>query len=160
MEDQLLTLYATLSKEAARMEAYAVRAAKDQRPDLERLFKGFALSHTAQARRILLQVRGFIADSETNLSQVINEELPVFLQAYEAIDQQARQQANKAVATGADHGARIALFNRSLATRHRQVQPETSLYVCTFCGFIAQQQAPVTCPICTAAAHRFTRVAP
>ncbi|MBM9511961.1 rubrerythrin family protein [Desulfogranum marinum] len=159
MEEQLLNLYAQLIKEATRLEVYTIRAEKDQRPELAQMYKALTLSHRAQARRILLQVRGFISHSDENLSLVIDEELPGFLTKYERCHQLAVEANNKAVATGCDHALRITQINLQLAKRAQEERqlPDT-FFICDFCGFIASAKLPEACPICTAAARRFKKV--
>ena len=159
MEEQLLSLYAQLIKEATRMEMYAMRADKDQRPELAQMYRALTLSHQAQARRILLQVRGFIGHSDENLSQIIDEELPGFLKGYTRCHHQAMETSNKAVATGCDHSLRITQMNLQLAKRAQEERqlPDT-FFICDFCGFIASAKLPETCPICTAASRRFKKV--
>lgn len=159
MEEQSLNLYAKLIKEATRMEVYAMRANKDQRPELSRMYEALVLSLRAQAHRVLLQVRGFIGHSDENLSLVIDEELPTFIKEYARCHHQAVETNNKAIAMGCDHGSRITQINQQLAKRAReQRQLPDTFFICDFCGFIASAKLPETCPICTAASRRFKKV--
>ena len=159
MEEQALNLYAKLIKEATRMEVYAMRADKDQRPELARMYKALTFSHKAQARRVLLQIRGFIGHSDENLSLVIDEELPAFIKAYAKCHHQAVEINNKAIAIGCNHASRITQMNLQLAKRAQELRqlPDT-FFICDFCGFIASANLPDTCPICTAASRRFKKV--
>ena len=141
------------------MEVYTMRADKDQRPELIQMYRALTLSHRAQARRVLLQVRGFIGHSDENLSLVVEEELPQFMKKYAQCHHQGAATNNKAVASACDHASRITQRNLQLAKRalEKRQLPDT-YFICDFCGFIASATLPKNCPICTAASRRFKKV--
>ena len=155
MNDHILLLCGQLFKQASRCTMYALRAKRDQRPDLALLFTALAESHSRQARRFLLQVRGSIGHTPANLTAMEEDELPGLITLFEELGREAEHIGSRALATGSDHSLRIAWMNRSLLARLRE-QPRTREYhVCDFCGFVAVDTAPDNCPICTAPRRRF-----
>jgi len=158
LEAQLLQLYAHLAKEAARFQIYALRAQKDNRSDLVQLYQALAVSHSAQANRLLLQVRGTVASSERNTARIIDQELPALLHRYEKVAEMAKKRANSALMTGSAHGSRINRLLTQMVKKHLDPQPVSNYYICDFCGFIATEEVPERCPICTAAPYRFIEV--
>ncbi len=157
-ENQLLQLYAHVSKEAARMEMYALRAQKDNRADLAQLHTALAISHKAQAHRFLLQVRGTVGDSATNNTQTLSEELPALKTLYQRMAAEADKTNNTALITSSDHSLKINRLLTQMVQKHEQKQPPTTYHVCEFCGFIATEKEPPCCPVCTAASRRFIKV--
>ncbi|WP_028584155.1 rubredoxin-like domain-containing protein [Desulfogranum mediterraneum] len=160
MDEQLLSLFASISRQAARMEIMALRAQRDQRPDLLGLYQALEKSYQAQARRTLLQLRGRVSNSEANLAGLIERELPPLVGSYERLGRQAAQEERRAITTACDQAARIGRMNQNLARQRQQSRRDNPLHVCNFCGFIASDQPPEHCPICTAPSHRFERAAP
>ncbi len=158
MEEKLLILYAQLVKETARLELYALRAKKDHQAESALLFKAAAASHAAQARRLLMQLRGFIGDTATNLNISIDQEIPTLKQDYEDLGKTAEEEGNKAISTGCDQSMRIEQLNISLAKQLSTDGKITSYHVCDFCGFVATNRTPAQCPICTAQSRRFMEI--
>lgn len=53
--------------------------------------------------------------------------------------------------------ARAHRIHLTLRKDPNSTTTKSSYYVCTFCGFIMEGDAPDKCPICTAPADRFKR---
>jgi len=138
---------------------YGLRAEKDGHPVTALYFQALASSHQRQADRFLLQSRGFIGDTEENISTVTESELPDFIKTYEALEQEARDEGEKGLATGFRQSLGLERMNRNLGQRVDEQNEGQEYYVCDFCGFISPDRAPDSCPICTAPQRRFTRIA-
>ena len=158
MEDAILELYAGLAREAARCELHALRAVKDDRPELSPLFKSLGLSLTMQANRFMMQIRGTVSSTDETIEEVYRTILPASIEGYELLAERAEQLGSRALATGFDHSAGIQRKNTSL---HRQVEKDrrsSDYHVCDFCGYVSRDALPEHCPICTAPKKRFNLV--
>lgn len=157
-DSELLLLYAHVKRLEARMEMYALKARCSKKTDQETLFNSLACSFRAQARRLLLQTRGFVAASDDNLNIFIEHELPFLLEQYDRLKQSATSTSRKALMTEADHGLRVGRINRQLSAGNNRKEAAKTYYVCGFCGYIAREKMPSPCPVCTAASQRFIQV--
>jgi len=155
MENKLLDLFAGLSREAARSQLYAMRAKKDNRPDLAKFFLALADSQAMQAQRFLMQVRGTVGTTEENELNAFNVEIPAAIVAYGRLQQEAELLGSKALTTGFSHSAEIDRLNLELYRTLADRPADTDYYVCDFCGYIATDAPPERCPICTAPRNRF-----
>jgi len=158
MNDTLLLLIARLYRQASRCAMYALRAEKDGQPAMALYFQALATSHDRQAHRFLLQARGVIDNTKENLATVSQEELPGFMETYEALQQQAMEEGKKGLATGCRQSSGIERMNSNLGQRVDEQKEGQKYYVCNFCGFVSPDKAPLSCPICTAPQTRFLAI--
>ena len=158
MEEAILDLYAGLAREAARCELHALRAIKDNRPELAPLFKSLGLSLTMQANRFMVQIRGTVSSTDETLAEVYGQILPASIEEYEQLADQAKQLGSRALATGFDHSARVQRKNASLHQQVEKDQRSSDYHVCDFCGYVSRDSLPEQCPICTAPKKRFKQV--
>jgi len=158
MEAEILELYAGLCREAARCELHALRAVKDNRPELTPLFRSLGQSLTMQANRFLVQIRGMVYTTDAALQEVYQAIVPDSIEEYEALARTAERLGGRALTGGFEQSARIQRKNASL---YRQVEKDkrvTDYHVCDFCGYVSRDTSPEHCPICTASQGRFIRV--
>ena len=160
MEDKLLDLFAGLSRAAARSRLYAMRARKDNRPELATFFLALADSQAMQAQRFLMQVRGTVGTTEENEQNAFDIEIPAAIEEYGKLLHEAEQLGSRALITGFGHGAEIDRLNLELYRTLGDRPADTDYYVCDFCGYIATDAPPEKCPICTAPRNRFKRTDP
>ena len=160
MEEQILELYAGLAREAARCELHALRAAKDNRPELAPLFTSLRLSLTMQANRFMMQIRGIVTCTDENLEEVYSKILPSSIEEYEQLARRAEQIGSKALLTGFDHSAKVQRKNSSLYRQVEKDRQPSEFHICNFCGYVSRDSLPQKCPICTAPKKRFIQVAP
>lgn len=158
MEEKLLNLYARLVREAERCNLYGLRAEKEERHDLATLFRALALSHSMQARRFLMQIRGSVSDSTGNIDMAFTVELPAFIADYEMLMAEAEAVDSKALASGFRQSAGIQRMNTNLYQQLSSHPGRHDYYVCDFCGFVAADSPPKNCPICTAPQKRFVGI--
>jgi len=138
MEEKILLLIARLYRQASRSTMYALRADKDKRPEMAVFFQALAESHIRQAQRFLVQSRGHLSDTKENTKVASDEELPTFIETFDALHQEALTLDNRSIATGCRHSAGV----------------------CDFCGFVSPDTPPESCPICSAPKKRFIEIAP
>lgn len=158
MEEKLLNLYARLSRAAARSRVFAMRAKKDGRTALAKLFLAMAESQTMQAQRFLMQIRGTVDSTEANKQVVISSELPKAINEYMELMNEAEKLDSKALTTGFSHSTNVDKILLTLFKNLNEEDPETQYYVCDFCGFVIKNAPPDNCPICTAPKRRFKKV--
>jgi len=158
MEDKLLDLFAGLSRASARSRLHAMRAKKDGRKDLALLFMAVAESQAMQARRFLVQLRGTVDTTDENERSFFEVELPEAIRRYAELLGEAEQQDLKGLATGFRHSTEV---DRCLGLlRHNLDDPagENDYYVCDFCGYVAVDEPPDNCPVCSAPRDRFKHI--
>ncbi len=158
MEHKLLSLFARLARDAERGKVYAMRAEKDGRPELARLFLSLAASRTMQAQRFLVQIRGPIGATEENEKSVYAKEIPASIEEYRQLLADAEKDGAKGLATGFRHSAAVEQRNLELYTRLGDNPPDTQYYACDFCGYIAVDTPPDNCPVCSAPRTRFKKI--
>ena len=159
MEEEILHLYAGLRREAARCELHALRAAKDNRPELAPLFRALSLSLTRQAERFMVQIRGMVTTTDAALEEVYGTILPASIETYERLSLTAERLGSRALATGFQHSAGVQRKNGSLYQQVDRDRQASEYHVCDFCGYVHRNSAPENCPVCTAPRSRFIRVA-
>ena len=157
MEEKLLNLYAKTKRQEARVQMYAVRAQKDNNTELEHLCEALSVSLKAQAKRILLQIRGFVSDTNKNIENLQSVELAELITQHKEIEDLTAGQ-NKALETGSSHSIKINTLNQNLVKQVENGKSTRSYHICDFCGYISRDKIPERCPICTAAPNRFIQV--
>lgn len=158
MEVKLLDLFARLSLSSARIKVFAARAKKDGRPELARLFLAMAESQKMQAKRFLMQIRGAIDSTDENEKSVFAVSLPLAIEEYKKLMEEADRIGSKALSTGFRHSGEVDSLLLELHEKLHEQDPETDYYVCDFCGYVANDEPPDNCPICTAPKNRFQKV--
>lgn len=158
METQLLMLFARLKKEAERCRVYAMRAKKDNRPQLSALFQAISASQDMQAQRFLVQLRGGVDSTVNNERLAFAEELPGLIEEYTAMLAEAREVGSRALETGFLHSSAVQERNLELHRQLERLPRETEYHVCNFCGYIAAGEPPDNCPVCTAPKIRFVKI--
>ncbi len=158
MEEKLLDLFARLSLFSERSRVHAKRATKDGRPDLAHLFLALAESKAMQARRFLVQIRGTVDTTAENEQSVFNTELPEALREYEELLAEAEQHHLKGLATGFRHSAEVDRLLGELYDKLDDPAGKTVYYVCDFCGYVAADEPPDNCPVCSAPRNRFKKI--
>jgi len=153
-------MYLQLVKGAARKNIFALRAEKEKRSDMALFFHALAESEEAQARRLLYLLRGLVGKTEENVAEVMEEELPLLQRRYcNLAEQTARQEGMVSVRHLADQEQKVGKKNSFLLKKTWQGNGQAAVYhVCSFCGYVHENEAPETCPVCQAPRKRFRRV--
>lgn len=145
-----------VSRAAARKKLYALRAEQDGHTQLAKLFRAIVVSEDAQAIRLLLQLRGQTGNNEQNCLVAFKEEIPSLVEQYEQGAEIAAEEGERAMESAFQQSAKAERIHLNLMSKlDKDPARDKSYHVCTFCGFIMEEHAPDTCPICTAPASRF-----
>ncbi|MDH3328228.1 MAG: hypothetical protein OEM01_03255 [Desulfobulbaceae bacterium] len=158
LDKELLMLFARLTKESERSKVYAMRAKKDGQPQLSLLFRALSASQAMQAQRFLVQIRGGVGTTPENEKTAFEEEIPAFIREYNAMLTEAEKDEAKALETGFRHSTAVQQRNLDLHSQLDKQSRDTEYYVCDFCGYVATDEPPDNCPVCTAPKNRFKKI--
>jgi len=157
-EKELLMLFARLKRESERSKVYAMRAKKDGQPQLSLLFRALSASQAMQAQRFLVQIRGGVGTTTENEKTAFEKEIPAFIREYNAMLTEAKKDEARALETGFRHSTAVQQRNLDLHSRLDRQNRDTEYYVCDFCGYVATEEPPDNCPVCTAPRNRFKKI--
>ncbi|MCF8055912.1 MAG: hypothetical protein K9K37_04635 [Desulfocapsa sp.] len=156
---QIEETFLEVSRIAARKTIYALRAERNGRSQLAKLFRAIALSEKAQALRLLIQLRGQTGTNQENCRSAFEAEIPSLIQKYEEAAKNAEHAGERAMQSAFSQSARVQRMHLRLKKKlDEDPVKDNPYYVCSFCGFIMEDHAPEKCPICTAPSSRFTSV--
>ncbi|HHO46954.1 MAG TPA: rubrerythrin family protein [Desulfobacteraceae bacterium] len=160
LEGKLAELFSSLSRTAERSRLYAMRAVKDGQPRLAKLFLALAESKARQAQRFLVQMRGAVGPTAENVRTAFGTELNADIDRYRDLLGEAERAGSKALATGFSHSIEVDRRTMELHERLGRETEDAAYYVCDFCGYIAVDEPPEHCPVCTAGRNRFKALDP
>ena len=153
------TTFLEVSRAAARKKLYALKAEQEGNSQLARLFRAIAVSEEAQARRLLLQLRGQIEKTDKNSQNAFAVEIPELVAQYQRAADDAENEEERAMQSVFSQLARVQKMHLSLKKKlDKHPEKRCSFHVCSFCGFTITDHTPEYCPICTAAARRFIEI--
>ncbi len=160
-EKNLAYAFAAESKAAARNAAFAAKADREELPQIARLFRAVSDAESIHARRFLFMMRGKIGSTEENLEAAFESEIKANAEEYPKLIKDAADE---------DYERAVKAFSqaRDVETGHAELYKkamnnmisgrEVEYYVCHVCGYIGEDEAPDTCPICGAVKGKFKRV--
>lgn len=161
-EKNLGYAFAAESKAAARNETFAAKADAEGYTALGRLFRAVSDAESVHARRYLMLMRGKIGTTEENLRSAFESEIKANADEYPSLIKDASEEGD---------GAAMKAFSQSrdVETRHAELykramnnmleERETLYFVCQVCGYVSEDEAPETCPVCGAVKGKFKRIA-
>lgn len=156
---QIEAIFLEVSRCAARKKLYALRAEQDGHRQLARLFLAIASSEDALSRRLLFQLRGQIGKNEQNCHAAFTVEIPGLVEHYQQVLEAAEKTGERTLRSIFLQSTQVARVHLSLKRKlDRTPDKEVSYHICTFCGFIMEENAPVKCPVCGASTDRFQKV--
>ena len=162
MEKNLKEAFAAESKSSVRNAAFALKADKENLPQIAGLFRAVSDAESVHARRFLLLLRGKIGSTEENLKEAFENEIKANTEAYspyirEAEEGGASGAVKKAFIQSRDVESRhMELYKKAIEGKGADSQAE--YYVCQICGNISENYAPQNCPVCGAVQSRFKKV--
>lgn len=140
---------------------YAEKAEQEGWTEIARLFRAVADAervHCLNALRLMKVIK----DTETNLKNAFESEIRAKNEYYPPMIKEADEEGEKAA---------LLIFSRArdVETRHAAIYKNAldkvmkdeavSYKVCQVCGYIAEGEAPDTCPVCNAKKEAFRDVA-
>ncbi len=160
-EANLAHAFAAESKASARNSAFAQKADAEGYDQIGRLFRAVAEAEAVHARRFLMHLRGKIGTTEENLEAAFTNEIKANSEEYPKLIQEATEEGRetvvKALAQARDVEDRHAELYKK-AMNDMLSETETSYHICQVCGYVAEDKAPDSCPICGAVKNKFKAV--
>jgi rubrerythrin len=157
-EKNLAYAFAAESKASARNAAFAMRADKDDYPQIARLFRAISDAESVHARRYLMLMRGKIGSTEENLETAFQNEINANVEEYPKLIKDASDEQQEAALKAFSHSKDVESGHAGLykkAMNDMLSERETDYYVCQVCGYVKEDEAPENCPICGAVKNKF-----
>lgn len=160
-EKNLLEAFAGESQANRKYLAFANRAEKEGYPQVAKLFRAAAEAETVHAHAHLRSLKGIKSTAE-NLNEAISGETHEFKTMYPAMIEEAREEGEKVAERSFTFANSVeevhaGLYQKALENLENPLDVEC-YYVCSVCGYTAEDGAPDTCPVCGAKANAFFRV--
>jgi rubrerythrin len=139
---------------------FAQKAEEEGQKRIARLFRAAADAETAHARNHLKVMQG-IKSTRENLRTAIDGENHEFTEMYSAFIKQAKADDEKKAADSFDMANKVEkihhdlyqdALNRLEKGESMELEP---FYVCQYCGYTVEGEAPEKCPICGAPKKMF-----
>ncbi|RME27120.1 MAG: rubrerythrin family protein [Deltaproteobacteria bacterium] len=158
--ENLKTAFVGEAKACLRLLGYAERAEQDGYPQMAKLFRAISRAESVHALRHL-RLMGVIGTTEENLKASFERETGVSENIYPEFIRQAEADGNQAAVLSFSQSRDAEQFHARLyknAIDHMVAETETSYFVCTVCGYVADGSAPEQCPVCGAPSEKFEKV--
>jgi len=159
-EEFLKNALAGESQAHVKYAAFAERAAKENLPNIARLFRANSYAEQVHATNHLRTLGG-IGKTAENLEGAISGENFEVTEMYDAYKLVAEHQGEKAAlmmftrAMEAEKVHAVLYKNAKDAVANGQDAPAVAIHVCPVCGFTMDGLAPDTCPLCNATKDKF-----
>lgn len=140
--------------------AFAQKADKDGYPLVARLFRAAAEAETIHAHMHLRNMGG-IGSTEENLRVAVSGETFEFEKMYPAFIEDAQAEGEKAALRGFQLASEAEKVHAELyqkALDNLDKVEDTEVYLCPFCGHVAEVAAPDACPICGAKGASYRKI--
>lgn len=160
-ERNLAYAFAAESKASARNQAFALKAEQEGYPQIARLFRAVSDAESVHARRYLALMRGKIGTTEQNLQAAFQHEIKANVEEYAALIRQANEEEAKAPLTAFSQSRDVEAMHAQMYKRALNGMLEDrnpAYYVCQVCGYVAEDDPPEKCPVCSAVRKKFKLV--
>lgn len=151
--------YVGEAKAALRLKIYAKKAEQEGYPQIAKLFRVISFSEEIHGERSLKMLKE-IKSTEENLAASFESEQKVAQVAYDKFIKMANEIGNIAAATVFSQARDVEDTHAQLykrAMEHMISEKDTTYYVCTVCGFVADSFLPDECPVCSAKKDLFVQ---
>ncbi|MFP4393115.1 MAG: rubrerythrin family protein [Desulfohalobiaceae bacterium] len=140
--------------------AFAQQAEKEGYPGVGKLFRAAAEAETVHAHAHLRAMQG-VGSTQENLKEAVAGEIHEFKNMYPDMINHAQEEGHKQAERSFRYANEVEkvhaeLYQKALDNLD-QVQ-DRDYYVCTVCGYTAEDEAPEKCPVCGANAKAFKKV--
>jgi rubrerythrin len=161
-EQFLMEAFAGESQANRKYLAFAQRAEKEGYPQVAKLFRAAAAAETVHAHAHLRALGG-IKSTADNLKTAIAGETHEFQHMYPEMIAAAQDEGNKTAERSFSYANEVekvhaGLYEKALANLG-QAQADVDYYVCSVCGYTAENHPPDNCPVCGAGPKAFNQVA-
>ena len=160
-EQNLQEAFAGESQANRKYLAFAKKADQEGYPQVANLFRAAAEAETVHAHAHLRVLKGVKSTAE-NLKEAIAGETHEFKNMYPAMIEAAQKEGNKAAERSFTYANEVEkihadLYQKALDSLDNPEAVEC-YYVCAVCGYTCEDEAPETCPVCSANKKAFSRV--
>lgn len=159
-EKNLQEAFAGESQANRKYLAFAKQAEKDGYPQAAKLFRAAAEAETVHAHAHL-RTLGEVKGTADNLKAAISGETFEFKTMYPDMIKTAEAEGNKAALRSFTFANEVEKIHAKLyqkALDNLSSLPEADYYVCSVCGYTCEDEAPDTCPVCSAKKKAFFKV--
>jgi len=159
-EKNLKEAFAGESQANRKYLAFAKQAEKDGYPQAAKLFRAAAEAETVHAHAHL-RTLGEIKSTADNLKAAVSGETFEFKSMYPEMIKAAEAEGNKAALRSFNFANEVEKIHAKLYQKtldNLDSLPEADYYVCSVCGYTCEDEAPDTCPVCSAKGKAFFKV--
>ncbi|MDF1591938.1 MAG: rubrerythrin family protein [Desulfobacterales bacterium] len=159
-EKNLKEAFAGESQANRKYLAFAKQAEKDGYLQAAKLFRAAAEAETVHAHAHL-RTLGEVKSTADNLKGAISGETFEFKTMYPDMIKTAEAEGNKAALRSFTFANEVEKIHAKLyqnALDNLSSLPEADYYVCSVCGYTCENEAPDTCPVCSAKKKAFFKV--
>jgi len=159
-EQHLRDAFAGESQANRKYLAFAKKADKEGYPQVAKLFRAAGAAETVHAHAHL-RALGEIGNTADNLKVAVEGETHEFKHMYPEMIKDAKEEGNKTA-------ERSFIFANEVEQVHAELYQnaldnldgleEADYYVCSVCGMTVENEAPDTCPVCSAKKSAFFKV--
>ncbi|UCH20689.1 MAG: rubrerythrin family protein [Deltaproteobacteria bacterium] len=160
-ETNLAYAFAAESKASVRNAAFAQKAEIEGYSQIARLFRAVSEAESVHARRYLMLMRGRIGSTEENLETAFQNEIKANVEEYPNLIKDAAAEGHTGAQRAFSQARDVESFHAKLykkAINDMVAERETEYYVCQVCGYISEDEAPDSCPICGAVREKFKQM--
>jgi len=159
-EKNLQEAFAGESQANRKYLAFSKQAEKDGYLQAAKLFRAAAEAETVHAHAHL-RTLGEVKSTAENLKAAISGETFEFKTMYPDMIKAAEAEGNKAALRSFTFANEVEKIHAKLyqkALDNLSSLPEADYYVCSVCGYTCEDEAPDTCPVCSAKGKAFFKV--
>ena len=162
-EENLKKAFAGESQASRRYKAFADKAEREGYSEVARLFRAASESETIHATNDLLIMRG-VKSTTDNLKTAIEGETYEYTEMYPGFLEDAKAEGRRDAEKIFQEAKKTEEYHASYYKEAlKQIEckkdiPRRKYYVCTVCGYTAEDDAPDECPICGVTKKNFRRV--
>lgn len=156
-EKNLKEAFAGESQANRKYMAFAMQAEKEGYTAVAQLFRATAEAETIHALAHFKNMGG-IGDTAANLKEAIGGETYEFQSMYPPMIEAAKAEGNKAAERGFTFALEAEKVHAAIyakALKNLEKKEDAKYYLCTVCGYIAENVIPEKCPICGAGPKAF-----
>jgi rubrerythrin len=159
-EQHLRDAFAGESQANRKYLAFAKKADKEGYPQVAKLFRAAGAAETVHAHAHL-RALGEIGNTADNLKVAVEGETHEFKHMYPEMIKDAKEEGNKTAERSFIFANEVEQVHAELyqnALDNLDSLEEADYYVCSVCGMTVENEAPDTCPVCSAKKSAFFKV--
>ena len=159
-EQHLRDAFAGESQANRKYLAFAKKADKEGYPQVAKLFRAAGAAETVHAHAHL-RALGEIGNTADNLKVALEGETHEFKHMYPEMIADAKEEGNKTAERSFIFANEVEQVHAELyqnALDNLDSLEEADYYVCSVCGMTVEDEAPDTCPVCSAKKSAFFKV--